>query len=48
MTTCIEREGTRACSWWWNGSCHNLHVPLDVKLQCTGNLPRLDKEKVNG
>ena len=31
MISCIEREGTKACSWWWNGSCHNLHVPLNVR-----------------
>ena len=43
MINCIEREGTKGCSWWWNGSCHNLHVPLNVKLQCSGNLPRLSK-----
>ena len=40
MTTCIEREGTKSCSWWWNKTCNNPAVTQDIKKQCGGNLLR--------
>jgi hypothetical protein len=41
MITCIEREGERQCSWWWNEQCHNAHVAVEIKMVCNGKLQRL-------
>lgn len=47
MITCIEREGEKQCSWWWNEQCHNSNVSTLTKTLCNGNLPRLVKEITN-
>ena len=43
---CIAREGKHQCSWYVINKCVNPSVPMAIKDECHGKLPRFKAQGI--